>query len=276
MTLLMPDALTIATWNINSVRARREQVAAFLDGWQPDVLCLQETRCPTDAFPARFFRKLGYAHQAIIGRKGHAGVAILSRLPIAAQASQRFCGMDDARHVMARIAGVEIHSLYVPAGGDVPDAGSNPKFAHKLAFLDELHDWLAGRTQQAARNGHEVVLTGDLNVAPLPDDVWDHKKLLRVITHTPMETERLEAIRRHATMYDVIRQHLPPPQKVFTWWSYRGGADWQLHDKGRRLDHIWATPALAGRCTEVAIARETRGWPRPSDHVPVLARFSLA
>ena len=267
------DALTIATWNINSVRLRQQQVAAFLDGWRPDVLCLQEIRCATDAFPARAFRRLGYEHMAVWGRKGHAGVAILSRLPLCNVQRHCFCGLEDARHIMAEVAGVEVHSLYVPAGGDVPDAGRNPKFAHKLAFLDELRTWLARQVQQAASGGREVILTGDLNVAPLPDDVWDHRRLLRVITHTPMETERLETLRAEAGMVDVVRVRLPVPEKVFTWWSYRAGDAWEQHDRGRRLDHVWSTPELAARLEDVAIARETRSWPRPSDHVPVLARF---
>ncbi len=270
------SSLTIATWNINSVRLRCDQVLAFLRAYGPDVLCLQETRCVVDAFPAASLAELGYEHQLVAGRKIHAGVAIVSRLPIEARGRHHFCGEDDARHVMARIAGVEIHSLYVPAGGDVPDADRNPKFAHKLAFLDEMRNWLRQRVDSAAQKGMPVVLTGDLNVAPLPEDVWDHRKLLRVVTHTPAETQRLEEIRAIAGMEDVVRRHWPAPRKVFTWWSYRGGTDWQAHDRGRRLDHIWATPELAARLDDVAVARETRGWPRPSDHVPVLARFALA
>lgn len=261
--------LTVASWNINSVRLRADQVVAFLDGWRPDVLCLQEIRCHTDRFPTETFRKLGYGHLAIYGRKTHHGVAIASRLPIEHSECRRFCGLDDARHVMAEITGVRIHSLYVPAGGDVPDAAENPKFAHKLAFLDEMRDWLA----EEAGRGEPVIVAGDFNVAPLPEDVWDHRKLLRVVTHTPAETERLLEMERHSGMTDVVRALHPPPEKLFTWWSYRGGENWRLHDRGRRLDHVWAGPALAERAREVAIAAETRGWPRPSDHVPVMVRF---
>ncbi len=264
--------LTVASWNINSVRLRADQVAAFLDGWRPDVLCLQEIRCHTDCFPSEMFRELGYEHLAIYGRKAHHGVAIASRLPIANSECRRFCGLDDARHVMAEIAGVRIHSLYVPAGGDEPDPSVNPKFAHKLAFLEEMRAWL----KREAVDDKPMILAGDLNVAPLPEDVWDHRKLLRVVTHTPVETEALTRIRRESGLVDVVRKRLPPPQKVFTWWSYRGGANWEALDKGRRLDHVWASPALAERLDDVAIAKEARGWPRPSDHAPVLARFRMA
>ena len=235
------------------------------------MLCLQEIRCATDCFPAATFRKLGYEHMAVRGRKNHHGVAIVSRRPIAHEQAHVFCGLDDARHVMAVIDGVRIHSLYVPAGGDVPDASLNPKFAHKLAFLEEMRHWLA----REAQGGAPVVLTGDLNVAPLEEDVWDHAKMRRVITHTDIERKALMRVLMESGMTDVVRAHRPAPERVFTWWSYRAGTDWELHDRGRRLDHVWATPELAARCREVAIARETRGWPRPSDHVPILARFDL-
>lgn len=261
----------IASWNINSVRLRQHQVAAFLKAWRPDVLCLQEIRCPTDCFPAATFRKFGYEYMAIRGRKNHHGVAILSRRPIMRVDTHIFCDLDDARHVMAVIDGLRVHSLYVPAGGDVPDASLNPKFAHKLAFLEEMRHWLAAETARGA----PVVLTGDLNVAPLAEDVWDHAEMRRVITHTDIERAALMKVLTESGMTDVVRIHQPPPQEVFTWWSYRAGNDWQLHNRGRRLDHIWATPQLALHCSEVAIARETRGWPRPSDHVPLLARFDV-
>ena len=262
-------SFVVATWNINSVRLRKEQVAAFLEAWRPDVLCLQEIRCASDCFPAATFAALGYEHMAVAGRKAHHGVAILSRHPVEEEERRHFCGQNDARHVMARISGVRVHSLYVPAGGDVPDPAENPKFAHKLAFLDEMRGWLA---EEAARN-EPVIVAGDFNVAPLPEDVWDHGKLLRVVTHTPAETKRLLAMERHSGMVDVVRALRPPPEKLFTWWSYRGGENWRLHDRGRRLDHVWASPALAQQAREVAIAAETRDWPRPSDHVPVLVRF---
>jgi exodeoxyribonuclease-3 len=117
-----------------------------------------------------------------------------------------------------------------------------------------------------------AVLVGDLNVAPLETDVWSHKQLLKVVSHTPVETQGLERARRAGGWVDLMRRFVPPEQKLFTWWSYRS-PDWTVNDRGRRLDHIWATPGLAGAATRMAVLREARSWERPSDHVPVIAAF---
>ncbi len=266
------QTLTIATWNINSVRLRIEQVVTFLKIWQPDVLALQETKCPQGQFPLKKLAAAGWPHVAEHGQKGHHGVALVSRLPLLDIERRDFCGMGDARHVSALVRGVRVHSLYIPAGGDEPDPEKNPRFAHKMAFLAEMEDWLAGiRAAQEA----PTVLCGDFNVAPHECDVWDHKKLLRVVTHTPMETAALKRILSRSGLVDVVRRAHPAPQRIFTWWSYRGGRDWERHDRGRRLDHIWADPGLAERCEAVELVRATRHWTRPSDHIPVLATFRM-
>ncbi len=139
--------LTVTTWNINSVRLRIELVAKFIKSARPDVLCLQETKCPDDQFPLKRFKRLGYAHVAMNGQKGYHGVAILSRLPFETNDVQLFCGKADCRHVSLRSANrqvCEIRSRCIismcPAGGDIPDPALNAKFAHKLAFLDEMRD----------------------------------------------------------------------------------------------------------------------------------------
>ncbi len=262
--------LTIATWNINSVRLRIAQVVEFLRLARPDVLALQETKCPPGQFPTRKLADAGYPHIADNGQKGYHGVALVSRLPLEDVRRRDFCAMGDARHVSARVSGIRVHSLYVPAGGDKPDAATNPKFAHKLAFLEEMKDWL---TREAARAA-PMILCGDLNVAPYECDVWDHRKLLRVVTHTPVETNALKDILAASGLVDVVRRAYPAPRPVFTWWSYRGKEDWRVLDKGRRLDHIWADERLAAACEAVEIWKQTRGWARPSDHVPVMARFT--
>ncbi len=266
------SCLVIASWNVNSVRARLDQVLAFAEGWQVDVLALQEIRCTADAFPRRAFEQVGFVHQAIHGQKNHHGVAIVSKLPLKDVWRRDFCNLGDARHVAATIAGhdVEVHSLYVPAGGDVPDPELNPRFAHKLAFLEEMRAWLAG--SRDAR-GPARLLMGDFNIAPLACDVWDTKKLARTITHTPTERAALTGILETSGMIDVVRARFAPPAPVFTWWSYRAGAHWRHHDRGRRLDHAWAHPRLAALVEDVAIASETRGWPRPPDHVPLVVRL---
>lgn len=270
-------ALTVTTWNINSVRLRIDLVAKFLKSARPDVLCLQETKCPDDAFPLRRFRQLGYEHAALNGQKGYHGVAVLSRLPFDGIDVQSFCGKTDCRHVavvLGERAGLKdpitLHNLYVPAGGDEPDPAVNPKFEHKLAFLDEMS---RARHLHPARN-ERAILVGDLNVAPLEHDVWSHKQMLNVVSHTPIECEKLTAARVAGGWIDSMRVLVPEPEKLYTWWSYRA-RDWRAADRGRRLDHVWTSDAIAGAVSSIAIAKNYRGAERPSDHVPVTARFEV-
>ena len=261
--------MRLATWNINSVRLRIASVARFLTEHEPDVLCLQETKCRDAEFPLAELHKLGYAHIAINGQKGYHGVAIIARAPFTAINRKPFCDKGDARHISATFgagaAAVTIHNFYVPAGGDEPDPAINPKFAHKLAFLDEMADWMAAD----AIAGGRAALVGDLNIAPLEQDVWNHKALLTVVSHTPVEIERLARVQAAGPWVDAMRARVPAQEKLYTWWSYRS-PDWATANKGRRLDHIWLSAALAPRLGALTVARETRGWERPSDHVPVI------
>jgi exodeoxyribonuclease-3 len=269
--------LTVTTWNINSVRLRINLVARFLRAVQPDVLCLQETKCPDDRFPAKRFKRLGYTHFALNGQKGYHGVAIVSRVPFDGVDIRGFCGKTDCRHVAVKIGeqagfadATTLHNFYVPAGGDEPDPDINEKFAHKLAFLDEMRGAPDMHPGARARS----ILLGDLNVAPLEHDVWSHKQLLRVVSHTPVECEKLNAVQNAGAWVDIMRTFVPEPAKLYTWWSYRA-ADWQAADRGRRLDHIWVSPAIADRVSGMAIAKQARGWSQPSDHVPVTATLEL-
>jgi exodeoxyribonuclease-3 len=264
--------MKIATWNINSVRLRLGLVLRFLRRHQPDVLCLQETKVINELFPTGPLGKAGYVHQAINGQKGYHGVAILSRLPIIRTDARAFCEKSDCRHVSVVLTnGVELHNFYVPAGGDLPDAKRNPKFGHKLDFLREMAGIFARRGE---RSTAPVILTGDLNVAPLENDVWNHKQLLDVVSHTPIEIALLEEARNAFDWVDVTRRFVPEDQKIYSWWSYRA-RDWELSDRGRRLDHIWASQALKGHLADQAILKPARGWQKASDHVPVLASFVL-
>jgi exodeoxyribonuclease-3 len=270
--------LSVATWNINSVRLRIGQVTRFLSKHAPHVLCLQETKCPDENFPRHAFERAGYRHIALHGQKGWHGVAIVSKLPFTDIARDHFCGKNDARHVAVTYdAGTKfarpltIHNFYVPAGGDEPDPTVNEKFAHKLTFLDELVDCNASRM---ARSGDRVILVGDLNVAPLEHDVWSHKQLLDVVSHTPIECKKLTRAQRSSGWFDVMRGFVPETEKLYTWWSYRA-PDWAKANKGRRLDHIWASPALQGTARTMTVLRDARSWQRPSDHVPVIATFDL-
>jgi exodeoxyribonuclease-3 len=267
--------LKVTTWNINSVRLRLEQVGRALDEIGPDILCLQETKCPDHCFPLGGLQAFGYPHVAQVGQKGYNGVAILSRFPFAAVEPQSWCERADARHLAVTLgpeagaaAGVVVHNFYVPAGGDAPDPALNPKFAHKLQFLAEMRAWSGGREARPA------ILVGDLNVAPLEHDVWSHKQLLNVVGHTPVETEALESLRQEGGWVDGARHLTPEPTKIYTWWSYRS-PDWAAADKGRRLDHVWVSGDLASTLKAVDVHGAARGWTRPSDHVPVTATLEL-
>jgi exodeoxyribonuclease-3 len=242
------------------------------------VLCLQETKCPDDAFPLKRFTRLGYEHSALNGQKGYHGVAVVSRVPFERVAVQNFCGKTDCRHVsvvLGERAGLRdpltLHNFYVPAGGDEPDPEVNPKFQHKLDFLDEMRERAALRPAKSER----AILVGDLNVAPLEHDVWSHKQMLRVVSHTPIECEKLDAARNAGGWIDSMRVLTPEPSKLYTWWSYRAMDNWKIADRGRRLDHIWTSDALADRVSKIKIAKDYRGAARPSDHVPVMATVEL-
>lgn len=269
--------LTVTTWNINSVRLRLDQVGRALAAIGSDILCLQETKCPEDRLPLAELRAFGYPHVVHAGQKGYNGVAILSKLPFASTHGLEFCGRRDARHIGVALgpeagaaAGLRVENFYVPAGGDIPDPAVNEKFAHKLAFLEELRAWGQGGRQTAA----PAILVGDLNVAPLENDVWSHKQLLDVVSHTPVETELLESLREEGGWVDAVRRLRPEPEPVYSWWSYRS-PDWAAADKGRRLDHVWLSPDLAGGLRAAEVFRDARGWERPSDHVPVTVRLDL-
>ena len=267
--------LTVATWNINSVRLRIETVARFVEAHRPDVLCLQETKCMDGQFPLSDVKRMGYDHIAIHGQKGYHGVAVFSRHALKDVERRPFCDKQDARHIAVTLAegpaaGTRIHNFYVPAGGDEPDPAINPKFAHKLGFLDEMENWDALKVG----GGTKAILVGDLNIAPLEHDVWSSKQLAKVVSHTPIERRRLTEVSERGGWVDMMRSLTPEPEKLYTWWSYRS-PDWAAANKGRRLDHVWLSPALAPAMKGFEILREARGWDRPSDHVPVIATLDF-
>jgi exodeoxyribonuclease-3 len=264
--------LKLASWNINSVRLRIDLVAKLLDETQPDVVCLQETKCLEGQFPLSAFNARGYTHTAMTCQKGYHGVAILSRQPFAHVDRFRFGGKEDARHIAVTFGegaaeGMHLHNFYVPAGGDIPDPEANEKFRHKLAYLDEMRAWTKGAASE------KTILVGDLNVAPLPDDVWSHKQMLNVVSHTPAETDRMNAIIDEGNWVDAVRTKMPEPERVFTWWSYRS-PNWELSNRGRRLDHVWVSKDLKDNIGEIDILKPARSWERPSDHVPLVATFT--
>ena len=258
--------LAIASWNINSVRLRVELVSRFLKLADPDIMCLQETKCIDEKLPLENFEKLGYKFAAFRGEKSYNGVLILSKQKIVKVEKFNFCDKDDARHIGIELEdGIKVHNLYIPAGGDLPDTKLNPKFEHKINFLSEMKDkYFKGENRK-------TIIVGDFNIAPLPDDVWSHKALLNVVSHTKIETDLLSEIKKNGKWLDTFREIIPSG-KLYSWWSYRA-RDWKVSNRGRRLDHIWASNDLKSKLSRVEIFSEARGWERPSDHVPILAIF---
>ncbi len=261
-------SFTIATWNINSVRLREPIVLKLLQEEAPDILCLQECKSPVEKIPTEGFAALGYKHMIASGQKGYNGVAILSRLPMVEAARHDFVNLNHARHIAGQLEnGVTIHNFYVPAGGDKPDREVNEKFGQKLDYLTEMRDHF-----HAEKPGKSI-LVGDLNIAPREDDVWSHKQLLKVVSHTPIEVEHLAETQDSGKWVDITRQDIPEGN-VYSWWSYRS-PQWDTADKGRRLDHIWATPDISNAGHGSRVLRDARGWEKPSDHAPVFACFDL-
>ena len=258
-------ALRVTTWNVNSVRLRLGGLERLTREVRPDVLCLQEIKVKNDAFPLADLEALGFRHHVLHGQAGYHGVAIFSRLPLEDATPLAWCNKDDCRHLRARLpGGIELHNFYIPAGGDLPDPEQNPKFRHKLEFLAEITDWFRREFAPARR----AILLGDLNIAPLETDVWNHKALLKVVSHTPVEVRALEALQAAHAWVDAVRAFVPPAERLYTWWSYRA-RDWSASDRGRRLDHVWVTPRLRPHLLSARVLRAARGWPQPSDHVPV-------
>ena len=263
--------MRVTTWNINSVRIRLDQVKKLVETLDPDILCLQETKVPDELFPHKAFEALGYKHRNVHGMKGYNGVAILSRIPFAGTSTKGWCGKQDCRHAYVTLkGGVELHNIYIPAGGDIPDPKVNDKFAHKLKFVDEIGGWFGKeRTRK-----DKLIAVGDFNIAPLETDVWSHKQLLDVVSHTPIEVEKLGRMQKSVEWVDAVRHFVPPEQKLYTWWSYRN-RDWKVSDRGRRLDHVWATPALESKLRGARVLRDARDWDKTSDHVPVSVDFAV-
>ncbi|MEM7728000.1 MAG: exodeoxyribonuclease III [Pseudomonadota bacterium] len=276
--------VSIATWNINSVRLREPIVLRFLEEEQPDILCLQEIKCQNDQFPEKNFRALGYDHIEVAGMKAYHGAATISKLPLE-RLPTAFCPLDHARHVSTRVVAdaslgdagdFELHNFYVPAGGDVADRDVNDKFGHKLDFIDAMKRYFAGRFAEGDK--HQVIV-GDFNIAPHENDVWSHKQLLKVVSHTPGEVALLEELRASHDFTDTSRLFADDADKLYSWWSYRA-KDVMASNRGRRLDHIWVSPALKPAVEAVGPDGHTihvgaRIWEKPSDHVPVVQVLDL-
>ncbi len=263
--------LRVMTWNINSVRLRAGLVLKAAADLRADVICLQETKTPDEFFPHDVFDAAGFTHRHIHGMKSYNGVAILSRVPFETVGIHHRVAREDCRHIMVRIGGFDLHNLYIPAGGDIPDRDQNEKFGHKLDFVDELKGWFSKEYKKTDK----VMAVGDFNIAPFEQDVWSHKQLLDVVSHTPIEVEKLTAFRDSLSWVDVGRHFVPLDEKLYTWWSYRN-RDWKKSNRGRRLDHIWVTPPLEGCLRSHDVLTSARDWDKTSDHVPVVVEIAVA
>ncbi len=261
----------LASWNVNSIRIRLDLLKKLIESENPDIICIQEVKAKEEDFPFEEIEAMGYPHIALYGMPGYNGVAILSKTRLNAVDRKDWVGKSDARHITAQIFDdLEINNIYIPAGGDIPDPIANLSFAHKLTFMDDIAEyWEQHKDDYGQR---KLIVCGDFNVAPREHDVWNHKQMLKIVSHTPVEIERLTRLQRSLDFVDVLRHFYPEPQKLYSWWSYRN-PNWQTNDKGRRLDHIWVSPNLADRVVSAKICRFLRSEQRPSDHVPVVVEI---
>ncbi len=266
----MPN-LRISTWNINSIRLRLPLLQRVFAEQNPDIVCLQETKTPDEFFPKQAIADAGYRHMVFSGMKSYNGVAILSKIPLDPITTQNWCKKSDCRSIAARLPdGTEIYNFYIPAGGDIPDESQNDKFAHKLGFVREkIQFW---KKQKCAKT--KRIILGDFNIAPLEHDVWSHKQLLDVVSHTPVEVDLLNKMQAANDWVDAVRHFVPEGEKLYSWWSYRN-QDWKKSNRGRRLDHIWVSPNLKSNLRSHSILKEARDWKQPSDHVPVGIELKL-
>jgi len=258
--------MQIVSWNVNSVNVRKPLLSRLIEEISPEVICLQETKSDNSSFPTDFFEKKNYKC-CLNGIRSYNGVAIISKQEPKKFLCHDYCGKKDGRHIEVEIGDYKIHSVYVPAGGDEPDPRINKKFQHKLDFLDELSEFAA------KRKGDKMVLCGDLNVAPYEEDVWSHKQLRKVVSHTDIEREKLLKIMKRGNLKDMIREFINPPHNIFTWWSYRS-LNFKVNNRGRRLDHIWCSELASRNVVKAKILDRFRSDERPSDHVPILIHIN--
>jgi len=261
--------LRIASWNINSVRIRIPLLKKLIAEQNPDIICLQETKVEDASFPLEDLKCLGFPHIIFSGQKSYNGMAILSKIPLENMQIMTMAKSEDKRHLSALLpGGIALHNFYVPAGGDIPDPAQNPSYAFKLRFVEHMTQW--AKEQKSGK----TIIVGDFNIAPHEHDVWSHKQLLKVVSHTPPELERITALQQTLNWCDTGRKFTPPEEKSYSWWSYRN-KDWKASNRGRRLDHIWVTPNLSAAVKNYSAHTTARDWQSPSDHVPILMDIAL-
>lgn len=257
--------MIIVTWNVNSVNVRKNLLLKLIKEYKPEIICLQETKVVNSSFPKKVFEQLGY-NCYLNGIPSYNGVAILSKQKAKNFKIHDYCKKNDGRHIEIDVCGLKVHSIYVPAGGDEPDEESNPKFKHKMEFLKKLS--LLSKKLKS----EPLVFCGDLNIAPYEDDVWSHSQLKNIVSHTELERHALLKVMSSGDFFDPIRKFINPPDNVYTWWSYRS-PNYAVNNRGRRLDHIWASNNLSERVHSAKILESFRSEVKPSDHVPVFVEI---
>ncbi len=261
--------MRIVTWNINSVRLRIDLLAKLCQQLKPDIICLQETKTEDKTFPLQAIKDLGFEYVIYSGEKSYNGVAIISKLKITDSFALEFYN-NNKRHICAKIKDFEIHNFYVPAGGDEPDIEINPKFKHKLSYIQSMQEWFALNKSI----DEKIILVGDLNIAPHEHDVWSSRQLKNVVSHTQIERTALLEFQYSFNFIDTARHFIEMDQKLYTWWSYRN-KDWKKSNRGRRLDHIWVSNPLKSALSNIISLSEARDWLRTSDHVPYILDIDL-
>ena len=262
--------IKIISWNVNSIRIRFHLLEKLVKEQNPDIICLQETKVENALFPIKEAKKLGFKYIEFDGQKSYNGVAILSKIPLNNIKKIDILNFKQKRHLSASFSDINLYNFYVPAGGDEPDPKINPKFDHKLRFLDWMHDYFLENYNKNSK----LIILGDMNIAPLEQDVWSHKQLLKVVSHTEIEVERLNKIQKSIDFIDSHRLFISEKEKLYSWWSYRGKEPFKSN-RGRRLDHIWISPALKNNLQNAYILKDFRIMERPSDHVPIAIELDL-
>jgi len=266
--------LKIVSWNINSLRLRISLLKKLIDLSNPDIICLQEIKVQDHLFPSLELISMGYNYLEFSGEKSYNGVAILAKIPL-----NKICKIDilDYQHkrhisasIMTKIGEITIHNFYIPAGGDIADPILNSKFDHKLKFVD----WMTNYFSQIIHQNKKIIILGDFNIAPLEHDVWSHKQMLKEVSHTLIEIEKLNKLQASLDFIDSHRTRVNHNQKLYSWWSYRALKPLES-DRGRRLDHIWITKNLEYYLGQTNIYRDFRLENQPSDHVPIETTLNI-
>jgi exodeoxyribonuclease-3 len=256
--------MKIATWNVNSINARMPHLLGWLAEAEPDVVCLQETKCVDEGFPYEALHEAGYL-SAFYGQKSYNGVAILSKHPLD-DVQKNFPDDDDEspkRMIAATVNGVRIVNTYIPNGTEL----WSDKFTFKLDWIQRLRKYFDATCETSGN----VLLCGDFNVAPDPNDVWNVGAWEGRLHFTKTERAAIHYVKQWGFV-DVFRK-MNGDVKEFSWWDYREGAFPKNH--GLRIDHIWTSQPLADKCTGCWIDKSPRTLERPSDHTPVVAEFKL-